>query len=211
MKTDDLIRGLAEDRHVGASPRRAVAVALLASIPIVALLFSLTLGPRPHLDALFATWRFSLKVVYSVALAGLAAHAVMKLANPVERPGRVAWSLLPAVLLLLAGVAAELWLLPSGEIRPRMIGTNSMACLVSIPLFSIMPLAIFFYAMRDGAPASATASGALIGVLASALGAAFYALHCTDDSPLFVALWYSIAMAGVAAAGALLGRWLLRW
>ena len=36
----------------------------------------------------------------------------------------------------------------------------------------------------------------------SSSGGALYALHCPDDSPLFVAIWYVIATAGVAVLGA---------
>jgi hypothetical protein len=49
------------------------------------------------------------------------------------------------------------------------------------------------------------------GLIAGGLAAALYATHCTDDSPLFVATWYSIAIGAVAVLGALLGRRLLRW
>jgi len=44
-----------------------------------------------------------------------------------------------------------------------------------------------------------------------ALAAALYALHCTDDSPLFVATWYSLAIAGVTVLGWAVGSRLLRW
>jgi hypothetical protein len=37
-----------------------------------------------------------------------------------------------------------------------------------------------------------------------------YAAHCTDDSPLFVATWYTLATALVTAIGALLGVRFLR-
>ena len=43
------------------------------------------------------------------------------------------------------------------------------------------------------------------------LAATLYATNCTDDSPLFVAFWYSLATLIVMAAGALAGRRLLRW
>jgi hypothetical protein len=43
------------------------------------------------------------------------------------------------------------------------------------------------------------------------VGATLYASHCTDDSPLFVATWYSIATALVAAIGALAGSRMLRF
>ncbi|HUI21148.1 MAG TPA: NrsF family protein, partial [Methylocella sp.] len=54
-------------------------------------------------------------------------------------------------------------------------------------------------------------AGAAAGLLAGAIGAAFYATHCPDDSPLFVATWYTLAIAFVTAIGAIAGARLLRW
>jgi hypothetical protein len=36
-------------------------------------------------------------------------------------------------------------------------------------------------------------------------------LHCPDDSPFFVAVWYSSAIAVVVAAGYFTGLRLLKW
>jgi hypothetical protein len=49
------------------------------------------------------------------------------------------------------------------------------------------------------------------GLLAGGMGAALYAMHCPDDSPLFVATWYGLAIAVVATLGAVLGSRVLRW
>jgi hypothetical protein len=65
--------------------------------------------------------------------------------------------------------------------------------------------------MRQGAPERPARAGALAGLAAAALAATLYASNCTDDSPLFVALWYSLAALIVMAAGALVGGRLLRW
>jgi hypothetical protein len=48
-------------------------------------------------------------------------------------------------------------------------------------------------------------------MLSAGLAATLYAAQCTDDSPLFVATWYTIATAMVAAIGALAGSRLLRF
>jgi len=48
-------------------------------------------------------------------------------------------------------------------------------------------------------------------LLSAGLAATLYAAHCTDDSPLFVATWYTIATAMVAAIGALAGSRMLRF
>jgi hypothetical protein len=49
------------------------------------------------------------------------------------------------------------------------------------------------------------------GAMAAGIGAAIYALHCPDDSPLFLALWYVMAVTAVILAGRAGGRRLLRW
>ena len=65
--------------------------------------------------------------------------------------------------------------------------------------------------LRSAAPASPALAGAAAGLLAAASGAALYAFHCFDDSPLFVVTWYTLAALVVMAIGALAGRRLLRW
>ncbi|MCL2429688.1 MAG: NrsF family protein, partial [Alphaproteobacteria bacterium] len=61
------------------------------------------------------------------------------------------------------------------------------------------------------APRSPGLAGAAAGLAASGAAVVLYASHCPDDSPLFVAVWYSSAIAIVAAAGFLAGARLLRW
>jgi len=54
-------------------------------------------------------------------------------------------------------------------------------------------------------------AGATAGLVAGGVGSMLYALTCPDDSPLFVATWYSIAVAVVAGGAAWVGNRLLRW
>jgi len=126
------------------------------------------------------------------------------------RGWRVA-ALAAAPALLAATVVAELVAVPSGQWLIRLVGTNSRVCLTAIPLMSLPLLAAFMLVLRRGAPVARTTAGAAAGLAASGLAAALYATHCPDDSPLFVAVWYSIAIGGVTLLGALLGRILLRW
>jgi hypothetical protein len=51
----------------------------------------------------------------------------------------------------------------------------------------------------------------MAGLLAGGLAAALYAAHCPDDSPLFVAVWYTLALGIVVGVGAVAGRAVLRW
>ena len=116
-----------------------------------------------------------------------------------------------APLLLLAAVLYELWAMPASSWLPRAIGSNSVACVLSITFLSLAPLAATFHALRRGAPLRPGLAGAAAGLLASALAATLYAAHCPDNSPLFGAIWYTSAMALVACAGAFAGRRWLRW
>jgi hypothetical protein len=92
-----------------------------------------------------------------------------------------------------------------------MVGTNSVACMVLIPLLSALPLAALIYAMRQGAPAHPILAGAVAGLVAAGIGGTLYGMHCTNDSPLFICVWYVIAIAIVMVFGALLGTRWLRW
>jgi hypothetical protein len=78
-------------------------------------------------------------------------------------------------------------------------------------VLSVAPLVALLAAMRAGAPRSPAMAGAVAGLLAGGLGAVLYAIHCPDDSPLFVGLWYVPAIALVVLAGAAAGSRALRW
>jgi hypothetical protein len=92
-----------------------------------------------------------------------------------------------------------------------MMGTNSTACLLYIPLIGAAPLGILLLALRHGAPTRPAAAGTVCGLLAGGIAAAFYAAHCDNDSPLFVAAWYPIAIGVLAAVGATAARRTARW
>ncbi len=54
-------------------------------------------------------------------------------------------------------------------------------------------------------PTQLATAGALAGRAAGSISALVYALHCTDDSLTFVALWYGLAIALCTVVGGLLG------
>src|SRR2546423_15075253 len=87
----------------------------------------------------------------------------------------------------------------------RLVGNNSRVCMTAIPLMSLPILAGALIGLRHGAPARPAVAGAVAGLLSAGLAATLYASHCTDDSPLFVATWYTLATAMVTAIGALAG------
>jgi hypothetical protein len=83
--------------------------------------------------------------------------------------------------------------------------------MTAIPAMSLPILAGALIGLRHGAPSRPAVAGAVAGLLSAGLAATLYASHCTDDSPLFVAAWYTIATALVTAIGALAGAKLLKY
>jgi hypothetical protein len=212
LRTSSLIRVLAADNDSRAmKPGRALA---LASIPSIAAAFGLhllILGLRPHLFSLLGDPRILFKLGLTHLLIGLSAWIVLRLVKPAAdvRGPAVSLAIVPA--LLAAAVIAELIVLPESLWIRRAIGSNAAFCLTSIPFLAAAPLIGTLLALRRGAPENPGVAGAAAGLFAGAIGAALYATHCPDDSPLFVAAWYSLAVGFVAAAGAVAGRRLLRW
>jgi hypothetical protein len=215
MRTDDLIRILTEDHAARPRPaplERGFVIALAGGAVVAAGLFAAALGPRPDfLAALTSSWRFVFKFVVTLALAAAAAPLVLRASRPTGGAGRGAMGLAAAPILLAAAVAVELYTIPQSDWPARAIGSNALACVISVTALSMAPLAATLYALRRGAPCSPGFSGALAGLLSGALAAALYGAHCTDDSPLFVAIWYSLGISIVTLLGALIGARALRW
>jgi len=209
MRTDDLIDALARDPvpalpSVGAQLGRAVAI----TAPLALGLLLLTLGVREDAFEALPSW-FGVKLALLAVLAGSGWMLAMAAAKPGRAPP-LAWPALFAAALALAMVA-DIALEGRADWVERLVGDNAALCLVTIPLLSILPLGGALLALRDGAPTRPAFAGAAAGLLAGGIGATLYGLHCTDDSPLFLGMWYLLAIALVAAAGAAIGRRVLRW
>jgi hypothetical protein len=212
MKTEDLIRALAADAEAKVVPLgRALILGLLPALAISGLLYSFMLAPRPHLLALIAEPRIMFKLGFPLALAGCAGVTLLRLVRPCSDLRLCLAMLAVLALALAAAVVSELVLVPHALWRASMMGHYALACSVCIPLLSAAPLVAAFIVMRQGAPTHPALAGAGVGFLASAIGAAIYATHCPDDSPLFLATWYVLAIACVTALGAIAGTRVLRW
>lgn len=211
MRTDDLIRGLAADTTREASPGRAVTVLLPVGFAVAVLLFMLLLRVRPDFLPMLATpWLpFKFALTLSLALVGLL--LISRLARPGIKAGPVAITLLVPGGMMALGIAAVLGATPPESWMPGLVGHYARYCVLLVLLMGAPILAALLLALRKGAPTRPGLAGACAGLAAGGLGAALYALHCTDDSPLFVLVWYGIAIAVLTAAGALIGRRILAW
>lgn len=213
MRTDDLIKALSADARnveppIGVTIAVAVAIGSVSSL----LLFLWLLGPRPDFsEVITGSIRFLLKFVVTLSVAFPAFVLLRGLSRPDFVAGRRLWWFGLAPALLAVSGLFEMASLPSNEWHALMIGQNSSLCVTMIPLLSLAPLAAVLYALKAGAPASPTIAGAVGGLLSAAIGATLYASRCTDDSPLFVALWYPFGIILMTMLGALIGKRCLRW
>ncbi|MGE0718388.1 MAG: NrsF family protein [Alphaproteobacteria bacterium] len=211
MRTDALIRALAADETGRGPPiARRVAMALAIGVAVAVAAFLWVLGPRDDLLAVASTPRFLLKPAATLLLAATAFTVLTAMARPGhDRRRFLLLAAAPAVLAI--AIAVELAVVSPSGWRERAIGSNALICLTAVPLLSLAPLATLIAVLRHGAPTAPAAAGAVAGLVAGGMAAALYAIHCTDDSPLFVATWYIPAIAIPALGGALAGRRLLRW
>ena len=212
MKTEQLIRTLAADNEHRARPVGFVlALALIAAAPVSLAMFMAELGVRPDVMTAMHNPFFDLKFVVTLALAISAIMVSLHLSRPEASLKGWAWLLLIPAGILAAAIASEMMMPQRAPMMTRLIGSNSRVCMTAIPLMALPLLAAALIALRHGAPARPAVAGAIAGLLSAGLAATLYASHCSDDSPLFVATWYSIATALVAAIGALAGSRVLRF
>jgi len=211
MKTDDLIASLAADNTWRPQPVWMWLLAgLVAALPFSAAIFMMRLGLRPDISTAAHNPFFDFKFVVTIAFASVTAAIVLHLSRPEASLKGWLWLLaIPAGLLGVA-VVVDLTIPQRSTWTSRLIGSNSTFCLTWIPAMSLPLLAAALVTLRHGATTRPAIAGAFAGLLAAGVAATMYASHCPDDSPLFVATWYTLAALLVSAVGALIGSRVLK-
>jgi hypothetical protein len=211
MHTGTLVNVLAMDTVTPWRFDRSVRLAMVAGNLSAGMIFFAAIGFRPDITYAMGTIRFVIKFAVTVPLALAATGAMRRLARPGARFGVWEWTLAISPIILMSAVLIELVAIPPSLWVSKIVGTHVENCLTLIPLLSIGPLVCLLLALRNGAPTQPGLAGAIAGLAASGIAATFYATNCTDDSPLFVAVWYPLASGLVALIGCLAGLRYLRW
>ena len=213
MKTDELIAALAADNASVSPPiSRTLLLALAVGALLAAAHFVSLLPVRSDFaHAITHDLRFVFKFVFTLAIAIPALVLVTQLARPDGADLRSVWMIGVPLALLALAVGYEMLTVPADHWQVHAVGSMSMACMTYIPILAAAPFVALLYALRNGAPAHPAAAGAAAGLVSGAIAASFYAAHCIDDSPMFLAIWYVIGIGFVTALGALIGSRLLRW
>lgn len=213
MKTEALIEALgrgpiAVDTQ---APARRFGIAIGAGVAVSLAAMLALLGPRPDLAAAASEPMFWMKL----AIPAVLAWAMLAASARLSRPGgsaKVAW-LAMAALLFAVETAAVLFvaLAPAAERLPMVAGRTAWPCVASIALLALPILAATVLGMRALAPTRLRAAGLAAGLVAGALAATVYALHCDESTLPFFAAWYVLGMAIPGALAALAGPRMLRW
>jgi hypothetical protein len=212
MKTDKLIQALAADNATHApSVERWLLTVIVPGIAVSAILFALLLGPRSDIANVAGEFQFLFKFVVTLTLALTATWLACRLARPGMEAGLAAFALLAAPVILGLAVMAEFMDVTPAMRATKLVGTTWLSCVTFIPLLSLPILAAALIALRHGAPTRPALTGAVAGLIAGGFGATIYAAYCIEDSPFFLATWYTLAIVGVAVLGGLIGARVLRW
>jgi hypothetical protein len=131
------------------------------------------------------------------------------------RPDGEGGALGPLIVAPLGAMIAlavwQMWGAPHAARMHMMMGGSWQVCARNIVILSVPVFAGVFWSLRSLAPTRLMLAGAIAGVLAGAAGTLIYEFHCTEFAAPFVAIWYTLGILAVGAAGALFGRMLLRW
>ena len=213
MKTDDLVAALST-RIEPVNHRlvsRTMGIAFLAAALVALGLVLVGLGIRADLMTVRALTFLALKLAFALGAVGISSIYLVRLARPGgERRTSSIRIMMPfAAIVLLAAIS--LGLAPTSHWDKMVMGDQWLECLLSIPVIAIVPFAIIVAATRKAAPTNLERAGAFAGLVSGGVSAMGYALHCTDDSLPFIAIWYGGTILLCTLAGAALGPRLLRW
>ena len=212
MKTENFISALVED-HMVFQPVLGpnFGLRMLGGLALSLCVFFIFLGVRPDFANVMTDSHIVFKFIFAASVFGSLLPLVIHTIRPENDLGRgLLWLGLPSITLV-GGVTFQILTDPSDFLLSGMIGRYPMACLKSISVLAAGPLLALMLMMRSGATTQPIIAGALAGAASGGMGAFIYALHCPDDSALFVALWYSLSIGITTLVGAAIGSKLLRW
>ncbi|MEM6973242.1 MAG: NrsF family protein [Pseudomonadota bacterium] len=206
MRTDDLIRRLAADLPDGGATSAngglglggAAGVALVLTIPLSLVLYGLRVA---------APGEATLGVMLWAAMTAAALWATIRMSRPEPAPPLARFGPLAALLVAMAAMALMGQVQGITAFHP----THVMHCAQIIGLLATAPFLFLCHAMRRQAPSSPRAAGAMIGLVAGAIGALAYTLSCPIDEMIAALSAHSLSVLLVAMLGALVGPSLLTW
>lgn len=213
MKTNDLVKLLATgegsvDRHVMA---RRYTVALSVGVIAATLLMLGILGVRADLAEAIRLPMFWVKLGFVASLAVASLLAVLRLSRPGQQLNGVRYALVTPLLIMLLLAAIVLINADPSQRLALLLGSTWTQCPLLIAMLSGPAFIAILWAMQGLAPTRLRLAGTAAGLLAGAIGALVYCLHCPEMEAPFIASWYLLGILIPAVTGTVLGCRVLRW
>lgn len=209
MQTRDLITLLSKDKPRSfASLGASLTLMLLFAFLLMVGFFFSVLQVRVDINLALTSPYFLLKIAFTFSLMFLAGKQFYQGIFP-QKKMSIYGFIFPFVLLLAGIILAQMQASPL--INKPLSATKWRECLVLIPALSLCAFFPLLWFAKQGASANPKANGLTLGIFAGGLGASFYAFHCMDDAPLFVFIFYGVALLFMALFGRLIGRFALKW
>ena len=152
-----------------------------------------------------------LKTVLPFLLLLLAGALAFALAHPGQRSGPRLWGLGLFAAVLCVAIVTVVVRGGGGALAGALATPSLAVCILSIPVLALPILGAVFWALSTGAALRPGLTGAVAGLMAGGASASVYSLYCDQDAALFVLPAYSAAIMFVALIGALAGPRLLKW
>lgn len=185
---------------------------LLAVLVTYAVGIQVVLGLRPDLDIQFTRLFFGVEIFLLGMLVLVSAVACVLAMYP-DTYQKPSWLKLPyLVSLLLVGLVVLQLFMPTDlhKVMP-LPGAHERECALCIGAVALLPAALIFALLRQGASVHQLQAGALAVLAASSIGCLALRLSEANDSIIHLINWHYVPTLLFAFLGACLGRWLLRW
>lgn len=211
MAVDSTIETLA--RSFGpVRPARLHGAPIILGALVAAVAVTLFWGVRPGAFTALDTPAPWMKCGYTAALAAAALYLATSLGKPGADFRRALLAVCVPVSVMAIAAAVVLSTLNPEQWLPSMLGRTSSTCSLSILGLSLLTTPLVMFAARELAPVRRQAAGAAVGIAGGAIAATAYGLlYCAEASPAFIAIWYTLGIAGSGLMGAMAGRLWLRW
>jgi hypothetical protein len=154
---------------------------------------------------------FWVKLAFVTCLAAASLVAALRLSRPGVRLAWVPGALAAPVLAIWLLAVITLARADAAQRAVLFFGDTWDVCPFLIAMLSVPAFVTAMWAMKGLAPTRLRLAGAAAGLLAGAVGALVYCLHCPEMGAPFIGFWYLLGILIPTSVGALLGPQLLRW
>ena len=205
--TDALILDLSADLARVKRRRAAREAAVLVALGSAELALVVGMGlMRPDMGRVVLSPYMMWKMGGLALLAGVTCAIAIRSFAPPATPRRgVLLAVGLAALVIFGGTFVTPAVDSGRSLLERLAPVHGLLCATSIVVLAMPIMAALAVLMRRAAPVHPKDSALASGLAGSTLGALVFTACCPMNDPLYIAVWYSVAVVAVALAA----RWLL--